>query len=319
MATLLKRSSLNILQTISSAVKRLLTCHPIVPHLLRSGQKLILRYIRLIKLRRLGYLLGSDHSPEVPSSLKIDIVIPSIEKDLATLPHVIDFARANVLHPLGNIYVVSPDSERIRQVCSEKECIFIHEDTLLPIRKSDIDYRVGTLDRAGWMYQQFLKLSGDIFCTQENYLVLDSDTLLVRPQVFERDGKFIFNFSDEYHLPYFEVYERLLGYPASCPVSLTSHHILVNIHKLGQLKADLEARNGLVWYDAIMNGIDKSEPSGHSDYDTYGQYALRGMKDNVYLEYWYNLSVPRHFLSKVDELAAKCARNYKSVSFHSWN
>lgn len=304
---------------IRPEVVRLLRRLPIVYDLLKSAQRLVFRLTQQRKLRRLGYLIGSEQSPVASSKLKIDIVIPSIEKDLKTLPHVIDFARANVLHPIGNIYVVSPDSEKIRQVCSEKGCIFVYEDTLLPIRKSDIDYRVGTLNLAGWMYQQFLKLSGDLFCSQENYLVLDSDTLLVKPQVFERDGKYIFNFSDEYHKPYFDVYERLLGYPAPCPVSLTSHHILVNVHKLRQLKADLEARNGLAWYDAIMNAIDKSEPSGHSDYDTYGQYVLRSMKDSVYLEYWHNLSLSPQLISNVNELSAKYAKKFKSLSFHSYN
>ena len=129
-------------------------------------------------MRKLGFCFGKDQSAESPSSLKIDIVIPAIEKDLDTLPYVIDFARLNVLHPISNIYVISPDSEKIKQVCTAKGCIQIHEESFLPFRKSDIDYRVGGVDRAGWMYQQFLKLSANCFCTEENYLVLDSDTLL---------------------------------------------------------------------------------------------------------------------------------------------
>lgn len=267
----------------------------------------------------MGYLIGAEQFPIIPSKLKIDIVIPSIEKDLDTLPYVIDFARVNVRHPLGKIYVISPDSEKIRQVCTDKGCIFILEDTLIPISKSEIDYRVGKLNRAGWIYQQFLKLSGDLFCSQENYLVLDSDTLLVKPQVFERNGKFIFNFSDEYHKPYFDVYERLFGYPARCPVSFTSHHILINVQKLRQMKMALEVRNGLPWYHSIMKAIDKSEVSGHSDYDTYGQYALESMNGRVCLEYWYNISLPRQLITNVNFLAVKYGKKFKSLSFHSWN
>lgn len=271
------------------------------------------------KLIRLNYFLGMESILIEPSAVRIDIVIPSVEKDVQTLPHVIEFARKNILHPITNIYVVSPDSEAIRRVCENKGCIFILEDNLLPIGKLDIDYKIGNLNRAGWMYQQFLKLSGNKFCTEENYLILDSDTVLIRPQVFEKTGKYIFNFSDEYHKPYFDVYERLFGYRPRCPVSFTSHHILVNVIILQQMKSDLETRNGLPWYDSIMKAIDKSESSGHSDYDTYGQYALDSMRERVLLEYWYNISLPRQLIFKIDALAFKYSDRFKSISFHSWN
>ena len=300
-------------------MKRMPKPKQIISDIKISTRNLVNRFLRERKLSHSGFHLGTDQPVVNPSYLKIDIVIPAIEKDLDTLPYVIDFARANVLHPVTNVYIVSPDSEKIKKVCSDKHCIYIFEENLLPITKSDIDYCVGTLDRSGWMYQQFLKLSGNCFCTEENYLLLDSDTLLIKPQVFERDGKYIFNFSDEYHKPYFDVYERLLGYPASAPVSLTSHHILVNKNKLHQLKVDLELKNGLVWYDAILHAIDRSEPSSHSDYDTYGQYVLASMKEDVYLEYWYNRSIRRQFISDVYNLSNMYRKKFKSLSFHSWN
>jgi hypothetical protein len=267
----------------------------------------------------MGYLVCERKAPVTPSNLKIDIVIPAVDKDLVTLPYVIDFARTNVLHPISQIYVISPVSEKIQRICSDKGCEFVQEDSLLPIKKSDINYRIGSLDRAGWMYQQFLKLSGDHICSQNNYLVLDSDTLLIRPQVFERSGKYIFNFSDEYHKPYFAAYQRLLGHPVTCPVSFTSHHILVDVNVLLQLKQELAERAGLPWYEAIMNAIDKSEPSGHSDYDTYGQYALEKLRGAVLLDYWYNVSVPRQLVNGANQLARRFSKRYKSMSFHSYN
>ena len=284
-----------------------------------SIRKFKKRMLRKRALRKLGFCFGKDQSAESPSSLKIDIVIPAIEKDLDTLPYVIDFARLNVLHPISNIYVISPDSEKIKQVCTAKGCIQIHEESFLPFRKSDIDYRVGGVDRAGWMYQQFLKLSANCFCTEENYLVLDSDTLLVRPQVFERRGQYVFNFSDEYNKPYFDVYQRLLGYPPTCPVSLVSHHIIVNKWLLGELKSDLEKRSGLAWYEAVLLAIDRSELSCFSEYETYGHYVLGRMKEGVCLEYWYNHSLSPECIAEVYTYAVKYGKKYKSLSFHSWN
>ena len=302
-----------------SAFSRQLRRLPFVPDLIDASHNLFFPLSRDRELRRLGYTLVEDQFVVASSAIKIDIVIPSIDKDVDTLPHVIESVRRNVMHPLGSIYVISPESEKIRQICSAYGCQNILEDTLLPINKSNIDYNIGGITRSGWLFQQFLKLSGDLFCEQDNYLVIDSDTLLIKPQVFEFRGKFVMNYSNEYHLPYFDIYERLFGFRTPCPVSFTSHHILVNISILRQLKDDLLKKNGLIWYEAIINSLDTSELSGHSDYDTYGHYALGMMKERFCLHYWHNKSLSRELLPKVTELSARYSNNYKSLSFHSYN
>ena len=176
-----------------------------------------IRNITAFKIKQKIYLfwLANFHfSPnkiaDIKSDLKIDVVIPTTEKDIVTLPHVIDGVLTNIRHPLGSIFLVSPHSEKIKQICSLKNCIFIDEDAVAPVDKDSIEYTVNGVDRSGWIFQQLLKWSGDKFCNQDYYLTVDSDTILIRPQVFEYNNKLVFNVSDEYHKPYFEIYERLL-------------------------------------------------------------------------------------------------------------
>lgn len=69
------------------------------------------------------------------SAPPIDVLIPAIEKDLATLPYVIDSLRRYVQHSISNIYIVSPENSRIRQLCSRKACVFVNETTVLPFTK----------------------------------------------------------------------------------------------------------------------------------------------------------------------------------------
>lgn len=285
----------------------------------RGTWQAAVRGARVHHAQRAGLFVCEEDPTPRASSLKLDIVVPAIEKDLPTLPWVIQQARKNLLHPIDTIYVVSPASQAIRQLCDVLECAFIDENELLPDIRSRIDYVVGGLNRAGWMYQQFLKLSGDRFCRQENYLVIDADTLLIRPQTFERHGRFVFNFADEFHEPYFQVFERLLGYPAPCPVSLTSHHILINKSFLASLKDDLEERNGCIWHQAILAAIDTTVHSGHSDYETYGQYVISKHPDQVCLEYFKNSSQPRELLPHLPDLLPRLSRLHKSISLHSWN
>ncbi|MBB6024423.1 hypothetical protein HNR77_005533 [Paenibacillus sp. JGP012] len=73
---------------------------------------------------------------QLNAASKIDVLIPAIEKDLATLPLVIDNIRRYVKHPIGSIYIVSPVSAKIKKLCSRKNCIFVNERSVLPITKT---------------------------------------------------------------------------------------------------------------------------------------------------------------------------------------
>lgn len=69
-------------------------------------------------------------------SLTIDVLIPAIDKDIATLPLVINSLRRHVQHRIGTIYIVSPQSAGIRRLCASKGCTFVDEKTVLPITKN---------------------------------------------------------------------------------------------------------------------------------------------------------------------------------------
>lgn len=100
------------------------------------------------------------------SAPAIDVLIPAIEKDLATLPFVIDSLRRHVRHPISHIYIVSPSSSRIRELCARKNCIFVDEATVLPFSNQDIHYSSARWNRSGWLYQQLLKMNGDRICRE---------------------------------------------------------------------------------------------------------------------------------------------------------
>ncbi len=159
----------------------------------------------------------------------LDIVIPVIDKDADTLPEVIRSARQEIVHRIGSIFLVAPDSSRaIRRIAEELDCIFVDEATLLPISKRDIDYSFRGTDRSGWLYQQLLKWACDTIVQGDNYLILDSDTVLIYPHCFVGDDHHYFDFSDERHLPYRKAISSLLDFEPSCPVSFVSHHGLIN-------------------------------------------------------------------------------------------
>jgi hypothetical protein len=252
------------------------------------------------------------------SVLPIDVLIPAADKDADVLPYTIDGVRRNVRHPISNVFIVAPRSARIESVCRKKGCEYVDERALTGIDPDSIHVHVGGVDRSKWVYQQFLKWSGDAIVRNPHYLVVDADTILVRPQVFERNGRTIFNYSDEYYQPYFDMYRRLLKESVLSPVSFTSHQMLFEIDLLRQLKNRIEEINGCKWHEAILKNLDPAEMSSCSDYDTYGQYVFAHFAGRVAIEYWFNLSLTRKNLRSVHLLTLEYAGKYKSVSFHSY-
>ncbi|NQV77772.1 MAG: hypothetical protein HQ490_05385 [Lutibacter sp.] len=214
---------------------------------------------------------------------------------------------------------MAPVSSVICEICKDNEVIFIDECTVLPISKKDIDYKVDGLDRSGWLFQQFLKWSGESFTEMSDYLVLDSDTVFIRDQVFEYSNKIVMDCADEYHKPYFEFIKRTFGFEVKFPLSFTSHHILIRKSYIHEMKLFLENKYKCAWYFAIISQIDRSLPSAVSDYDNYGQFIYKYHRSEVCLEYWGNESFSRRDIERLGELKKMFSKVRKSLSFHSYS
>lgn len=250
------------------------------------------------------------------SGPSIDILIPAIEKDLATLPHVIDGLRRYVRHPISNIYIVSPNSSRIRSLCSRKGCVFVNETTVLPFTKKDIHYSSSRWNRSGWLYQQLLKMNGDHICRESFFLVIDADTVLIQPHRFRSGGKSIFYCRNWSQPEYFRTYRKLLGTAAPSPKSFVTHYMLFEKAKLAGLKRKIEARHGVPWDAAILRSIDKRKQFGFSEFETYANYVYSGNSASVLLRNANNKSLKTSAAALGKEHIHKLARTYRSLSFH---
>lgn len=246
----------------------------------------------------------------------IDVLIPAIEKDLATLPHVIDSLRRYVRHPISHIYIVSPNSSRIRNMCSRKSCIFIDETTVLPFTKKDIHYSSTRWNRSGWLYQQLLKMNGDHICRENFFLVIDADTVLIRPHRFRSGGKSIFYCRSWSQPEYFRTYRKLLGAAAPSPKSFVTHYMLFEKAQLAGLKRKIEARHGLPWYSAIIRSIDKKKQFGFSEFETYANYVYSGNSASVLMKSARNKSLKIAVSALTKKRTDQLARTFRSLSFH---
>jgi len=255
----------------------------------------------------------------IHSDIPIDIVIAAAQKDFEVLGCVIDSIRKNIKHPIENIVIISPKTKNIERLCKQKKCVFVDEDTVLPITKGDITYSVSGIDRSGWLFQQLLKWSGDKYVKSDFFLVADADTIFCRPQVFIHDNKVILTVNGQLcYIPLFITYDKLLGKNTQPLISFTSHHILFQKTKLKILKKTIEKHCKTKWYRAIIKNIDTNEISSVSDYDTYGQFVYSKYPSEFILEHWFNLSLDRSALSKIPKIIRNNYNKYKTISFHSY-
>lgn len=248
------------------------------------------------------------------SKEEVDVLIPVVEKDLCVLGRTINGIRRYLNHPLNTIILVAPLFKGITKFCAEYKVNLIDERALGIPRP---DYIVGGKDRSGWLFQQFIKLSGDRICNTEYYFVIDADTVLVRPQAFEIDGKTVLLHSEEHHCPYFNVFHDLFG-DHQTELSFVAHQMLFKKEYLKEMKHDLEKNSSKDWILTCLSAVRYEEKSGFSDYELYGQWLYKHHPDKVHREYWYNMSFKRTGLECFPAIDQKCKPYFKSISFHSY-
>ncbi|RXZ84149.1 hypothetical protein EBB07_03430 [Paenibacillaceae bacterium] len=247
---------------------------------------------------------------------KIDVLIPAIEKDLGTLPYVIDSVRRMVKHPIGKFMIVSPDTPRMRQLCASKGCTLVNENTVLPIFKKHIHYRSARWERSGWLFQQLLKLSGDKLCTQSHYLVIDADTMLIRPHTFlTADKKTVFYTRNWSQPEYYSTYRKLLGRKERKP-SFVTHYMLFEKAKVSQLKRTIEAKHQTSWYKAILKSMNKTKQFAFSEFETYGNFHCSQYSGSHQLKPALNKSLHLHPRQLTAAKRQQLAKRFRSVSFH---
>lgn len=233
------------------------------------------------QLRKIRYrLFAWKKFPKLEASEEaIDVVIPIIRKDLKILPLCLEGVRRCVAHPIAAIYIVAPTEEEIIRFCEANQLVFVDETSVFGFSPKDLKLEIHTpdgqtLNRSGWLFQQFLKLSGRVG-TSRYYLCIDADHVLIRPHVFLTPrGETVFYMSYEEHQPYYENIHRLLPGLALDKLSYVDHKMLFDKEQLKTLHEQLE-RSGHPWTETILQSYDRSCHAGFSEFELYGNFVKR--------------------------------------------
>lgn len=268
---------------------------------------------KILKTLRINFNIDYN-----PTSDVVDLFLPTIAKDFKTLQLVIEAAQKNICHKIGTIYVVSNENSEIVNFCKEHDYTFIDEKMVLGYGKEKIDYKVGDLDRSGWLFQQLLKFGADKIVKSKNFISIDSDTVLLKPHSFIHKGKFIYRQNEEWHKPYFNSFKKIFGYSVKTWLSYTSHMMIFNTDMLRELKNELEQKHLKPWDEVYISTASPYEISCISDYDTYANWVRYNYPKKVKSVLLYNRTLSRDKLEKLTLLEAQYKNKYHSISFHSY-
>lgn len=244
------------------------------------------------------------------SNIDIDVVIPLVEKDLPVVKYTIEAVRKLVGHKIGRIYLVSPESDQIRLFAEKHDCTFVLEDDVLP---SDEIKKYG-----GWIVQQFLKLNADKVVTNNHYLVVDADTIFLRPLVFEKAGVYLVNTHWDISPDRKKMTAKLLGNTKVFQYDLVAHNMLFSKEILAGMKKHIENRFQKRWDLAALELFheDKNNVNGFAEYDLYMTYLTEFSGAKFRFISNANITVYRDFLNRLDHIIPAYSHQYKSISLH---
>jgi hypothetical protein len=215
------------------------------------------------------------------------------------------FARISLRYLLANtkcrsIFIVAHQRTLNSLSDFDQKVVLVDEKSVIPglISKDIARYlsQVNPSNRfAKWYFQQFLKMG---ICNRsdlhENYLIWDSDTILLHPlSFFSQDGKVLFTKSDEYHKPYFATLYKILKEPRRVNFSFIAQHMMIKkrimAEMINRIKADSLCDGSWVW--AILKSIFEGHTSclppcsppvpEFSEYETYGNYVTNNYPEMV--------------------------------------
>lgn len=220
-----------------------------------------------------------------------DIVIVVGPKDTNILKKQILYTKKNIIG-YRNIYLVCSDL-----TINVEGCVIIDE-RIFPFTIEDVAKYHGKQGRNGWYLQQLLKLyaGNTINGILDRYLVIDCDTFFLKPTTFIEDGKCLYNFGKEYHMPYFIHMKKLDNKLKRMDKTKSGicHHMMFETKYLNELFHKIETIHNESFYKVFLKNVVDFTHSGASEYELYFNYMVLNHRDQIKIRHlhWSNVSSP---------------------------
>lgn len=265
-------------------------------HLYRRARQLCLRAWETL-----------SNSVDLPSSVDCDLWLVCHPKDFGVASLTIESARRFVLNPLRQIYFVSTEQLRPTWLPSDVEYVF--EGDVPGVQ--DVSGILKGEPYRGWILQQILKYSGAFF--SRRYIVLDCDTVLLRPHLYFSERGTVLRLAYE-HTPHYRALEKTLGINASSWASFVCHMMPFDREVLLSMFQHIESRTGMDWR-LYFASYAKQHGMVMSEWDLYARFLIQGGYPHHFRP-WINQSAELAHLMDLDSLIAAFGDKRNNVSLH---
>jgi hypothetical protein len=209
-----------------------------------------------------------------------DIVICVGPNDKDIICKQIEYTKKNIIG-YRNIYLICYDPTIIIH-----GCITIDEKQF-PFSLDTVRNIHGQLNRNGWYLQQLLKLYALITIPEilERCLVIDADTFFLKPTLFIKNNKCLYNYGTEYCNHYFDhmlkMHEDLIKVDIN--KSGISHHMMFEKTYINKLINKIEEKHNDKFYNVFLKMVPNANVSlsGASEYEIYFNYMLKNYSDKI--------------------------------------
>lgn len=256
-----------------------------------------------------------------------DVIIPLDKSHLKQLLVNINFIRKNI--QFSKIKILC-DKKIIPLIPNDKDIECLDEDNIgnFDLKKIQdlIKMRGGDHNRAGWYFQQFLKMEYAFICKDKYYLIWDADTIpLSEIRFFSDDKKMLFNRKKEHHIPYFctldILFNKNLFYDRKFFIT---EGMIIECKIMKEIINDIKNNNeiyGNSWIEKIIYAIslEDIDKAGFSEFETYGNYILNKYPDK-YKER--NLKTLRNGMAKYGKILSYkelSKLDLDTITFENWN
>lgn len=210
---------------------------------------------------------------------QFDIVVPVGPRDIDVINKQIQYTKKNIIG-YRNIYLISFDPTVVID-----GCLTINEN-IFPFNIDTVRKYHGNLSRNGWYLQQLLKLYASLIIEGilERYLVIDCDTFFLKPTVFiDADNKCLYNYSNEYHKPYFEHMSILNVDMIKVDENKSGicHHMMFEKVYIEEIISKIEQTHNDKFYNVFLKTVTQITKSGASEYEIYFNYMLKNHGDKI--------------------------------------
>lgn len=177
-------------------------------------------------------------------------------------------------------------SHKVKEMIpNNQEVYFIDENDIIPdmtlsaIKDIFLSEKID-VDKAGWYFQQFLKLSYCYKTEYDYYLVWDSDTIPIHEIRLFDEEKPVFGMKKEYHELYFETIQKLFGFGKSIHASFISEHMMFEKELVKEMIQEIENNSQLegtcFWEKILFSACprNKLERNCFSEFETYGTWIM---------------------------------------------